>query len=231
MAYTVNRDKLYVGQALNPGEELRSQNGQYNAVMQSDGNFVVYTKGGKKPTWASNTHGSGCNHTTLQEDGNLVSYTCDRQPCWASDTCGQRALYLVMQNDGNLVLYGADGPLWASNTCREQDKLRVKWEEELRQGEALVSRNGRFQAIMQQDGNFVVYEAGRPLWASNTNGSGASTVVMQDDGNLVVYAPGGNPKWASDTCGRPASHLIMQDDGNLVLYNDGQPLWASGTNR
>jgi hypothetical protein len=61
----------------------------------------------------------------------------------------------------------------------------------------------RWKAIMQRDGNFVVYRDGRPCAATGTNGKGDSR-----------------------------SYIIMQADGNLVLYkyNHGPALWASGTN-
>jgi hypothetical protein len=44
-------------------------------------------------------------------------------------------------------------------------------------------------ATMQQDGNFVVFGAsGSPVFATNTNGTGAVIIRVQDDGNFVVYA-------------------------------------------
>src|SRR5262249_33547664 len=60
------------------------------AVMQGDGNFVLY-RGFKA------------------DPANAV---------WATNTAGHAGAYLVIQNDGNLVLYDAKGkPLWASDTC------------------------------------------------------------------------------------------------------------------
>lgn len=42
-------------------------------------------------------------------------------------------------------------------------------------------------AIMQSDGNFVLYRPNAyAMWATGTSGSG-SKLAMQDDGNLVVY--------------------------------------------
>ena len=55
-------------------------------------------------------------------------------------------------------------------------------------------------AIMQRDGNFVVYTEGKALWASNTNGRGFNYLKLQDDGNLVIYSKITNiPRWASGT--------------------------------
>jgi len=87
---------------------------------------------------------------------------------------------LVMQTDGNLVLY----------------------------------RNGASQA----------------LWASDTNGKQVGFAIMQGDGNFVIYAPGGAALWAAGTHGNPGSPLILQDDGNLVIYAPGnKAIWASNT--
>ena len=102
-------------------------------------------------------------------------------------------------------------------------------------GQSIESKSGQYRMALQSDGNLVNYayinNTWYPIWASGTNGKGASTLIMQGDGNLVLYNGSGNPIWASGTNGKGASTLIMQGDGNLVLYNgSGNPIWASGTN-
>lgn len=57
-----------------------------HAVMQSDGNLVIYTSTGHAQ-WASNTGG----HSP-------ASYS------------------LALQPDANLVIYGPNGPVWATST-------------------------------------------------------------------------------------------------------------------
>lgn len=98
-------------------------------------------------------------------------------------------------------------------------------------GGSLVSPDGRFSLVLQQDGNLVLYEqAGGPVWASGTDGREVSTALMQTDGNLVLYAPAGDAVWASDTSGNNGAYLVLQDDRNLVIYGaDGAPLWATNT--
>jgi hypothetical protein len=86
-----------------------------------------------------------------------------------------------MQGDGNFMLYEVHGgrniAVWASNT----------------------SGSGGVRAVMQTDGNLVIYTSvGTAVW-SKTTGSPGATLVMQDDGNLVIYDAGGHPLWASDT--------------------------------
>ena len=96
-------------------------------------------------------------------------------------------------------------------------------------GQYLRSVNARFAAVMQGDGNFVLYDNGRPRWATNTTYLG-TVMAVQGDGNLVVYGPGG-ALWASGTAGSGAGDfLAMQDDGNLVLYSAaGRAVWATNT--
>jgi phosphate transport system substrate-binding protein len=112
----------------------------------------------------------------------------------------------------------------------------------------LLSDNGQYFAIMQRDGNFVLYHAtstqppnpdlSRPYWASNTNQaqpSGQYFAIMQGDGNFVLYH-GCDPTygyWASNT-NQGQYFAIMQDDGNFVLYhgtpsNLGAAYWATNT--
>jgi hypothetical protein len=89
---------------------------------------------------------------------------------------------LDMQTDGNLVVYRSErsGSVarWSSGTAKSDG----------------------YVAVMQKDGNFVLYgRHSNPLWSSTTEGhSNVSELAVQDDGNLVVYA-GSHPLWASNT--------------------------------
>lgn len=99
-------------------------------------------------------------------------------------------------------------------------------------GQSIVSPNGRFDLILQGDGNLVLYGPGAaPLWSSNTHGQYAvQEVIMQGDGNLVMYDNSGHALWNSGSA-RPnaiAPFVQIQDDGNLVIYNT-QSLWSTNT--
>ncbi|HWZ19428.1 MAG TPA: hypothetical protein VNW73_11570 [Ktedonobacteraceae bacterium] len=88
---------LTAGQYLSTDDYLVSDNGQYFAIMQGDGNFVLY-------------RGSGPSHN--------LGYI------WAiSHTALPTGPYFaIMQNDGNFVVYKGTGPsnnlgfVWATNT-------------------------------------------------------------------------------------------------------------------
>jgi hypothetical protein len=113
----------------------------------------------------------------------------------------------------------------------------------LKQNEHLVSENKAYHAVMQGDGNFVVYVSHifhpkNAIWYSATNSIkpfvGPYRLVMQDDGNLVVYDVYDRAVWNSQTQGKTAKphRLVMQNDGNLVLYDgNSQSTWNSGTQR
>ena len=96
----------------------------------------------------------------------------------------------------------------------------------------VVSNNGRFQLILQSDGNLVLYDNNggghKPIWSSGTQGQAVNNCVMQSDGNLVIYGFS-NPIWSSGTQGHPNAYLRVQDDGNMVIYPMAPSLWATNT--
>jgi surface antigen len=221
-----NADAILPRTTIAAGNALHSRNGKYRAVMQRDGNFVVYGPNGAE--WSTRTGVAGSS-ITLQEDGNLVVYAGGTAK-WSSSTARARDARLVMQDDGNLVMYSKGGlALWSTRGGRTgfgEDTLPTG--AGIGVGQSLWSHDGRFNAVMQGDGNFVVYGPGGARWSSGTGTSGSS-VHMQSDGNLVVYAPGGVAKWSSTTSGTNAV-LVMQDDSNLVIYSAGRALWSSNGN-
>lgn len=96
---------LSSGERLYPDQFVRSPNGAYLLLYQTDGNLVLYGPSG--PVWASDTHGSPPGHATMQGDGNVVVYRADGVPIWATDTAGLPGAELRVQDDGYIVLYDA----------------------------------------------------------------------------------------------------------------------------
>ncbi len=88
---------------------------------------------------------------------------------------------LTYQADANLVLYNYGSAHWAINcwpTCTNIGAAGI--------------------TTMQNDGNFVVYNAGgSPVWHAGTNGNSGAYLAVQDNGRLVVYSGGGTPLWSS----------------------------------
>jgi hypothetical protein len=102
--------------------------------------------------------------------------------------------------------------------------------ESLGPGQSVSSCDGRFRLTMQTDGNLVLYQQSTALWNSGTQGTTGQRAIMQNDGNFVVYDAGNNAVWHSHTYNNPGAYLAVQNDGNLVVYNGGGSyLWASWT--
>jgi beta-glucanase (GH16 family) len=107
-------------------------------------------------------------------------------------------------------------------------------------GQRLTSSSGRFNLVMQSDGNLVIYD-GAPgqnaIWATGTwnlpNDRRPTHADMQADGNFVLYNDANQAAWASGVFGNFINPFLeMQDDGNLVIYQNGRSaIWASGTQR
>jgi hypothetical protein len=109
------RSTVTSGQVLTPGQALYG--GAYHAVVQGDGNFVVY---GKR-VWSSRTSGQKVTDLQLLGSGNLVLFGPSYRQLWSSGTSigadAATLTRLVMQSDGNLVLYNESGKaLWNSAT-------------------------------------------------------------------------------------------------------------------
>ena len=221
-------DTLSVGQSLSAGQALWSADGRYEAVMQGDGNFVEYGPSGV--VWNSRTSVAG-SHIVMQTDGNLVIYPPSGAAVWSSSTAPSSNDRLVMQTDGNLVIYSQGGlPLWSSyGGSTGYSAYQLSAGQSLAAGQALWSTDGRYEAVMQGDGNFVEYGPSGVVWNSRTGGTGSSNrLVMQTDGNLVIYPPSGAAVWSSSTAPSSNDRLAVQTDGNLVIYSGSTALWAKG---
>ncbi|MEH2294617.1 hypothetical protein [Nostoc sp.] len=111
---------LNTGEYLFAGQYLISPDGEFEAIQQSDGNFVLYDNDNNTALWASNILNTSVDYTIMQTDCNLVSYTYDGSPVWATNTNGLGSYCrLQVQDDGNLVIYTSyDVPVWATGTNR-----------------------------------------------------------------------------------------------------------------
>ena len=101
-------------------------------------------------------------------------------------------------------LGGKSLPMWP-NKPTQSDRLLPG--QGLMQGGALSSGDQRFNLVMQDDGNLVLYGPQRqPLWASNTAGhADMFDAIMQADGNFVLYNGSNQSQWSSNTGGKPGA--------------------------
>ena len=104
----------------------------------------------------------------------------------------------------------------------------------LNQNERLVSKNGKYELEMRDDGNLVVvYTSTRQaIWSSGTAGQRTAPykLAMQTDAHLCIYGNNNSFVWGTGqvrTAGGPFK-LVMQDDGNLVVYDSANRfIWGS----
>lgn len=200
---------LYINGIESPlwSSKTYNNSGAY-AVIQNDGNFVIYTTS-NRPIWSSKTYGAGASTLKLQDDGNLVTYKTGDIATWSAKTWNNA--YMIKVHRGS----------------------QITSETRLMPMEYLRSPDYRYTLVMQNDGNLVLYSAKehRPLWSSKTYNNLGAYAIVQNDGNLVVYTSLHQAVWSSKTNGAGASTLKMQDDGNLVMYKaNGAATWSSKTN-
>jgi len=123
---------------------------------------------------------------------------------------------------------GAAGLMLASSAAAATTSNTLSAGHVLSIGQQLVSADGRYRAVIQSDGNFVVYGPRGVVWAAFSPHASGAVLAMQSDGNLVVYA-GGRPTWNAGTQPTTADRLVMQSDGNLVVYTGaGKAVWVNG---
>lgn len=89
--------------------------------------------------------------------------------------------------------------------------------------------DGRFTFVYQGDGNVVLYESGVARWSSRTAGRSTHLAIMQGDGNFVVYARPGEPVFHTRTHGHHGAALFLRRSGVLEVRGvDGQVLRTLG---
>lgn len=90
----------------------------------------------------------------------------------------------------------------------------------LSSGQELDSANNQFRAVMQGDGNFVVYKGAAAVWATGTNGkSTVAGVFMQGDGNLCVNGPSAAVWCNFSNRGAGSYFLMLRNSGDLEVYS------------
>jgi hypothetical protein len=216
---------LHSGTILRAGHYLRSPNGRYELLQQTDGNAVVYRISDKTPLWSTETGRHRGAYLDFQYNGNMVVYDRAHKPLWNAMVTGGTGGVLDMQNDGNLVIYShAKKSLWNWKV----DSTRMRPGEKLTAGHSRLSANRQYRLWMQSDGNLVLGHAGKSFWTTKTAGHPGASFSFQSNGNLVVHSVLGTVLWQSKTHGHMTS-LLVQTDGNLVLYTGKKSVWSSHT--
>lgn len=103
----------------------------------------------------------------------------------------------------------------------------------LKKGKYLLSKNGAFKFILQDNGNLEILCQNKALWSSETTSENVNFMYFKKSGKLVLYGKDETDLWSrpTETSHNLPKRLILQDDGNLVLVDKfGSAVWATGTN-
>ena len=105
---------------LTPDNALVNAEGTAHAILQNDGNFVVYQNNPRAVVWDTKTHGDygGTVRLKFQSDYNLVLYNAHNEVLWAAGTTDSgcdSTCHLLLQGDCNLVIYKGHAVIWASD--------------------------------------------------------------------------------------------------------------------
>jgi hypothetical protein len=116
-------DGMKPGEVMYKGQSRVSHNNQYELVLQTDGNLVLYQKTSDNAPlekavqrWMSYTKGKDVDRLVMQRDGNLVIYpfSTAKQKCpnlqicdnsiWQTGTGGHPGSHLKVQDNGEVVI-------------------------------------------------------------------------------------------------------------------------------
>src|SRR5262249_1040524 len=149
-------------------------------ALMDNGNLEIYDRQLGQITFQSFTWGNTGAYLTMQGDGNLVIYSTGGAALWSSGSSGSGADVATPANDGRIILCST---LWNSNPSqgavsgsRTHPACDVGFglgmTGTMGPGQCLVSRNGRFELLLETAGNLVLYDLGvtpaAALWSTGT---------------------------------------------------------------
>lgn len=215
-------DRLQVGESMTPGDALRSANGVFSLILQSDGNLVEYAGG--RPMWTTSTSNKGGARLTLQSDGNLVLYTAASKAIWGTFKYASDPSGLILRGDGALYTARADGSeFWGVHPRADLLGSGAA----IRPGQTLYSTGLQYRLALQTDGNLVLYSVTNvPVWTTSTSGT-MSALTMQTDGNLVLRAADGRVVFHTSTPGRAGATLAVTNGATAVVGVGAAVAWRS----
>jgi len=233
---------LRAGQQLSSGQSLTSHDGRYTAIMQGDGNFVVYRIADGVAIWNAGTTGTGADHAVMQGDGNFVIYTADGRAVWWTGTSAELGLPNAFTvDDRGMAAVVAYAPVWVTNTVTPggsfpADPLVFQYGFRFERGVVYNGPNGN-QWTFQTDGNLVLYHNGKAVWASNVlRAHGGPAIYAVFERHLTTWNDSGYVWQGADTESYPAgfshetgpnkplvlgadsAYLNIQSDGNAAVW-------------
>ncbi len=217
---------LNAPQTLSSGQCITSPKGQYMLYMQPDGNLAIYNLANNNvvTTWSTGTSGNPGAYAAMQTDGNFVVYSSGGSSAvWNSGTNGTFSERLQMEDDGRIIIYksawnsGTSQGSWAGSMSHPGCDVGASVGQTgvVNTSQCLVSRNGRYELLMQTDGNLVLTDRAvtpeTSIWSSGTAitplspGIALQTLYTYNAlGNLTCVEQHGTASLGTG-CGSPAS--------------------------
>ena len=87
----------------------------------------------------------------------------------------------------------------------------------LKQGERIS--NGKTVLQLEDSGELVILNSDRQVASLNPELSGAVIALMQFDGNFVLYTKDRTAVWSTETHGNPGSKLVLNTDCSFDIVN------------
>jgi len=225
------------GAQLTAGQSISANDGQcvLSAVMQGDGNFVLYGSDGHA-YWQTATTNLGGNRIVMQGDGNLVIYTASNAAVWQSGSSGRQAqapFTLALQSDHNLVIYNAAGQaVWQSSTsvgaCSSAPSGGSNRAQLVACGQDVY--NNRYNMQYTEGSQRWSGITGRVYPPSAPPYSDCSSTITWCYWTIFGNGPDfvNNDNWGGGYTGTMASNSVQIDcsqlqPGDIILYGSGYP--------
>ena len=181
------------------------------AVLQSDGDLVVYPQGGGPP-------GPGQPTSAL----------------WSSGTTGNPGATLSVSSSGNVAIRSGSSrtSIWQTETTVGFVGSQLAPGAQLHPEQYLLSPNSTYR-LENIGGILKLSASSQPactLWKQSSPSDRTAFAAMGSDGNLRLVTTNGSVLWSTRTSGNPGSVLTLQSNGKLyVLSQTGVTLWSAPT--
>jgi len=224
-----------------------------SAVMQSDGNFVLYDNS-RRPQWRSNTNGKGDKSSFVQipDEGNIFIFSGGKE-IWRALQQSVRpppasTTPLVTPQPVPKPTVPTPQPVKPVNPTPVAPPVDVvaavatsalttlRGGQSLTLKQSISSPNGKVSLVLQEDGNLVVnYRDGnnnKVLWSAETFGKSVATARLRVTGEFSLLKSDSTRVWSSDTSRAGNTRdavLLVQDDGHVVIFAGGTRIWRTMT--
>ena len=213
---------LLSGQLLNINDTLNSTKGEFQLIMQHDGNLCVNRTKDKVCTWSSKTDQTPSTQAKLNADGSFQVIESNGNIRWTARTEGNSGAVLNLSDDGQLVIALNGETIWSSSYLENLNPGEI-----LAVRNALVSADGNYKLEVNASGNLCLVHTpnSQTIWSANTEGEN-NKAVLEKEGNLAVYNTKGKALWSSGTGSDSGVKLNLQNDGSLGIYGGYKIIWG-----